>query len=150
MKGLKEYLSRVGKSRGFGIQSPWAYSFVREVIYETCPYYAYAEIDSRIGNSAERKWAKLHFRVSNSVYPKQCVEVSLPECSVDDIVALLCQEESVGAVIVTDVRSFNDAERRLSELKHSDSVGVIFDLYDELICFPPTTERPKQYYKLNF
>lgn len=149
MKGLKEYLSRVGKSRGFGIQSPWAYSFVREVIYETCPYYAYAEIDRMVRSSSERKWARLHFRVANFVRPMQCIELSMTECSIDDIAALFLSG-TVGAIILRKVRECRDADQRLKEIKHADSVGTVFDLYDEVICFPPTNERPKQYYKLNF
>ena len=35
------WLSRIGCCRGFGIQSPWAYSLVRYVINEHYPYYAY-------------------------------------------------------------------------------------------------------------
>lgn len=150
MKGLIEYLSRVGKSRGFGIQSPWAYSFVREVIFETCPYYAYKEIDKRVKSKKDREWARLHFRIANFVNPKQCVELSLSNSSVDDITLVLSQSDSVGVVILTNIHESKETESRLQEIKDDTRVGVVFDLYDEIICFPPSMERPKQYYKLNF
>lgn len=39
------WLSRVHLCRGFGIQSPWAYSFVRYVINEHYPYYGYGDVE---------------------------------------------------------------------------------------------------------
>ena len=42
---LRHWLKGIGKLRGFGIQSPWAYDFVRDVVAERRPYYKYAEID---------------------------------------------------------------------------------------------------------
>ena len=36
-------LSRIPRSRGFGVQSPWAYRFVRSVACERRPYYAYED-----------------------------------------------------------------------------------------------------------
>ena len=52
MKSFKEYLSRVGKARGFGIQSPWAYRFVTEIVGERCPYYYYETIERLIADDA--------------------------------------------------------------------------------------------------
>ena len=45
MINITEYLKRIGKARGFGIQSPWAYRVVTEVIGEKMPYYCYEDID---------------------------------------------------------------------------------------------------------
>ena len=71
MIGLMDYISRIGKARGFGIQSPWAYSFVRDVVMEQTPYYIYKEIDSRV-KARCRKWTKLYFRLANYVQPQCC------------------------------------------------------------------------------
>ena len=59
MKSLSEYLSRIGKSRGFGIQSPWAYSFVKDVISEKLPYYAYSDIENQYLDTREQTKQKL-------------------------------------------------------------------------------------------
>ena len=39
------WLWRIRHRRGYGIHSPWAYSFVRSVLLEPAHYYAYAELD---------------------------------------------------------------------------------------------------------
>ena len=42
------WLRRCGCSRGFGVQSPSAYAFIRYVINEHYPYYAYQELQERL------------------------------------------------------------------------------------------------------
>ena len=36
-------LPRACHRRGFGVQSPWAYELIRDVLFEPLPYYAYDE-----------------------------------------------------------------------------------------------------------
>ena len=61
------WISRLNCCRGFGIQSPSAYSFVRYVVNEHYPYYAYADLaDSfpQLGKR-ERKLGEFYFRLAN-------------------------------------------------------------------------------------
>ncbi len=53
--------------RGFGVQSPSDYSFIRYVINEHYPYYAYDDLKKELPNvdKLNRKKAELLFRVSN-------------------------------------------------------------------------------------
>jgi len=65
------WLRRIGHCRGFGIQSPTDYHFVREVVNEEWPYYAYAELgqdDPRL----RQKLGHLYFRLANFLQP-ECV-----------------------------------------------------------------------------
>lgn len=75
---IKDYLSRIGHRRGFGIQSPWAYSFVRDVIAEKLPYYGYDTIDKEIeeDNKEKRIMAYLLLRLANFVRPDSYVDIT--------------------------------------------------------------------------
>ncbi|MBF1544559.1 MAG: hypothetical protein HXO06_05130 [Prevotella salivae] len=57
----------MGYSRGFGVQSPSAYSFIRYVLTEHYPYYAYDELKMRFKSfdHATKKKGRLYFRLAN-------------------------------------------------------------------------------------
>ena len=62
-------------SRGFGIQSPSAYSFVRYVINEHYPYYAYTALEEEMSERSRsfRKMGRLVFRLANHWQPQYVV-----------------------------------------------------------------------------
>ena len=61
------WLGRMSHSRGFGVQSPSAYRFVRYVLCEHYPYYAYAELRRKYPSLPwlTRKRMELYFRLAN-------------------------------------------------------------------------------------
>ena len=64
------WLGRIRHCRGFGIQSPTDYRFVRYVINERWPYHAYDELpqdDDRL----TRKLGRLYLRVANYRQPTE-------------------------------------------------------------------------------
>ena len=63
------WLSRVNHCKGFGIQSPTDYSFVRYVINEHWPYYQYEEV-GKDDDWLTRKLGLLYFRIANWLQPK--------------------------------------------------------------------------------
>ena len=70
MNPLKRYivwLRRMSHSRGFGVQSPSAYRFIRYVLCEHYPYYAYAELRCKYPRAGwlARKRMELYFRIAN-------------------------------------------------------------------------------------
>lgn len=148
MKSIKEYLCRIGKSKGFGIQSPWAYGFVKDVITEQLPYYAYEEMEQQF-SGGELKRKKLYFRVMNFIKRDELHVFDLNKIPLSYIESFLEEEPDCVAFIVEGMfanKKTLEVWRRIKELK---SVGVTFDLYDFAICFL-ATELYKQHYKLNF
>lgn len=68
------WLRRIGHCRGFGIQSPTDYRFVRYVVNEHWPYYAYQETGT--GDSRQRrKLGQLYFRLANHLQPAMIVDM---------------------------------------------------------------------------
>lgn len=73
------WLRRIGHCRGFGVQSPWAYSFVRYVISEHYPYYAYARLRRKhpgVSIDSRRK-GEFILRLANFAQPLAVVCVGL-------------------------------------------------------------------------
>ena len=61
------WIFRMGYSRGFGVQSPSAYSFLRYVVNEHYPYYAYQNLKNESGNVGPLilKLSRFYFRMAN-------------------------------------------------------------------------------------
>ena len=69
------WLRRCGCSRGFGVQSPSAYAFIRYVINEHYPYYAYRELQERLSWFDKRGYqtGRLLLRLANFWQPEICI-----------------------------------------------------------------------------
>ena len=67
LKRIILWVFRMGYSRGFGVQSPSAYSFLRYVVNEHYPYYAYQNLKKELGNVHPliTKLARFYFRMAN-------------------------------------------------------------------------------------
>ena len=75
---LLVWLRRSRHSRGFGVQSPWAYRFIRYVVNEHYPYYAYDEL-SRLYEGYPKqiqKLCRLYFRIANFWQAEQALDYS--------------------------------------------------------------------------
>ena len=69
------WLRRFRHRKGYGVHSPFAYSFIRGVLLEPWPYYAYAELD-RLHPWWQRhvltypvRCRRMLFRLANAVHP---------------------------------------------------------------------------------
>ena len=70
------WLRRARYSRGFGVQSPWAYRFIRYVVNEHYPYYKYEQLDEQVNgiDKRTRKLCKFYFRLANYQQPHTFVD----------------------------------------------------------------------------
>ena len=68
------WMRRWAHCRGFGVQSPSAYRFIRYVINEHYPYYAYDALKERMNKLSkhEQKLGRLFFRLANFWQPVCC------------------------------------------------------------------------------
>ena len=69
-------MRRMRYSRGFGVQSPYDYRFIRYVVNEHWPYYAYDELEQSVQglDKKTRKLCRLYFRLANWRQPHYIVD----------------------------------------------------------------------------
>ena len=146
------FLKRIRHCAGFGVQSPTDYHFVRNVIYEKMPYYAYTEIDSSFPQSKriERWQARLLLRIANfaqtekliycsNVIPdidstaikKGCSKTNIHSFSTHDGIDTLTHDNGTWIVIPAIYKENN----KLYEMLKGQENVVIFDLYYLAIAF---------------
>lgn len=176
MKTFWIWLSRLGCCRGFGIQSPTDYAFVRYVLNEHWPYYAYDELDTLAHNATERKLGRLYFRLANWRQPTVMLRDSyepwwqagcrkmritdIPEeamdqdntfqlmrVAVEDDVDELLQHAGNDSVLV--VEGIHRDKARWQRIQSSPQVTITFDLYHcGIVRFD--SRRYKHHYRINF
>jgi len=69
---LLVWMRRFRHRRGYGVHSPFAFHFLRDVVYEKASYYAYGELDGGLGWTQRlriRRGLHLLLRLSNFVQP---------------------------------------------------------------------------------
>lgn len=73
---------RIPRTRGFGIQSPTDYHFLRHVIRQRLPYYAYAKLADRTDKLTKREVEILHFyfRLANYIKARCPLYIIGREC----------------------------------------------------------------------
>lgn len=163
------WLSRIHRCRGFGIQSPTDYAFVRYVVNEHWLYYAYEEL--RDCDWLTEKLGRLYFRLANWRQPRAMVAdryqqywqagcrktvfaatvetVELARVEVEDraaweTVVQHCDEHSV--VVVEGIWR---ARALWESIRRDERTGLTFDLYYCGIVFFDK-KRYKHHYTINF
>lgn len=163
------WLGRVHRSRGFGIQSPTDYAFVRYVVNEHWPYYAYEWLGG--DGWLTRKLGRLYLRLANWRQPTMMVSdgwqrywqagcqktrfvddtprVELARVDIEDregFRRLLARCDKRSVVVVEGLWRDRQWWRDITALPE---VGTTFDLYYcGIVWFD--TERPKHRYVVNF
>lgn len=173
MNRLKQalvWLSRLTYCRGFGIQSPTDYRFVRYVINEHWPYYAYEQLDKPDDDWLQRKLGHLYFRLANERQPRTivdwvgfqrylqagCKKARMADEATDVELAVVsiktdynslfqeCNDQSV--VVFQDIYRYPEYWHCI---EHDPRTTVTFDLYYcGIVMFDP--KRTKQNYIINF
>lgn len=101
LKSFPVWFARCRHCRGFGVQSPWAYAFIRYVIGEKWPYYAYESLDvlSKDLSCSDKKLYRLFFRISNYVRSGIVLDFSSGDELLSDYVTSGCGNSRVVRVM---------------------------------------------------
>ena len=147
------WISRIGHARGFGIHSPNDFSFVRDVIGEKLPYYAYSSIAEKCRGESRltKKLCRLFFRVSNFIQPA-CVVDLAPQTglwsasmrmgcrkarlqTLSDLKSLdFSQLQDKRSIIRIDATHIPDVMSRISEIPAS-CVMIVLYIHQDAQCY---------------
>lgn len=116
------WLRRIKYCRGFGVQSPSAYRFIRYVINEHYPYYAYDELRKELPrlDSLTRKRMELYFRIANYRQASLWLDYSRRDDTIAIYVGRGCHATQVRRI--TDLRQIT-ADDRIEVLRICPSAG---------------------------
>ena len=97
LRYLLLWLCRMGYSRGFGIHSPTVYAFVRYVVNEHWPYYAYEDLKDKLrgANRTIRSLCRLLFRISNHLQPKDSLIIDPMHPAMRDYILAGCKHTNI-------------------------------------------------------
>lgn len=105
------WLRRIKYCRGFGVQSPSAYRFIRYVINEHYPYYAYDELRKELPrlDSLTRKRMELYFRIANY----RQASLWLDFCERNDVIATYVGQGCHATLVrrITDLQQITAYDR---------------------------------------
>lgn len=116
------WLRRIKYCRGFGVQSPSAYRFIRYVINEHYPYYAYDELRKELTrlDSLTRKRMELYFRISNFRQASLWLDYSRRDDTIATYVGRGCNATQVRRI--TDLQQIT-ADDRIEVLRICPTAG---------------------------
>lgn len=135
------WLRRIRHSRGFGVQSPTAYSFIRYVINEHYPYYAYSELSAKFPSVGwrERKLLRLYLRIANHVQAAVMVDLCGRDdclrayvnagCKSTDVVDVLPEEGTAGIVRMRIADDFPEQFSKVICKVDAGSIVIIEDIH---------------------
>ena len=169
LKGLYVWMRRIRNWRGFGIQSPTDYAFVRYVINEHWPYYQYKTLGQN-DDWLTRKLGRLYFRLANWRQPTamlhdryenywragcrrvtfadtlERVEMARIDCDEQRFEQLAARCDDRSAIIIEGIFQNDTFWQRV---KDDVRVSITYDLYYcGIVFFDP--KRVKQHYVINF
>lgn len=124
------WLRRIRHRKGYGVHSPFAFDFIKQVLEEHDAYYAYSEMDSRLKwwqHFRYRRHQHLLFRLRN-FWTADKGEI-LVESAGD---AEQVQMHEGLMLVLTDIHRYRGEWK---QVRRSPQVTVTFDLYDIGIAF---------------
>lgn len=157
---------RAPRTRGFGVQSPTDYHFIRHVVSQKMPYYAYGQLDGYTTHLSKREVEILHFyfRLANYVQDRSPIYILGKEVfgnittelrqkfmSAGSRKSIVHQSSRLPASLTLDTQCvliIENPQSAKAQISDSPYPKVIFDMQDIAVAFC----NPKRYkiiYKIN-
>jgi len=138
---------RAVRSRGFGVHSPFAFRFIREVLRQPYAYYCYSEISRAASDTKDERVAKALFRLA-LFFREERMDVSGPISKAGQLALKLGgyrnpQHDSAICLVGLHCEGIMDVDRSWQ----SASQGMLF-VAPEMAVFVNSTHLPQQKYNI--
>lgn len=129
------WLRRIRHCRGFGVQSPSAYAFIRYVVNEHYPYYAYAELRKAFPAlpRGRRKLYELYMRLANHMQATHCHTNKDTGGDMESYVRAGCHHTSITAL----PPMMSDATQRAHHQPHPTPLMAIVEANEQAAEWAP-------------
>lgn len=122
------WLGRFRHRHGFGVQSPWAYTFIRDVLMEKLPYYAFPQLASQFHAKDKRKRNQHRdeqlFRISQALKPEQIIVIG-EDVEVQKAYIMAPQNNSDKSGMLLYMKSAEDLTERWAEQAEGCTILVL-------------------------
>lgn len=85
------WISRIKYRKGYGVQSPFAYSFFRDILFERFPYYDFEKLKNISDPKLSRHTLQVMYRIVNMVSPNTILDIlplsAAPACYISGVVS---------------------------------------------------------------
>ena len=128
------YLTRIPRTRGFGIQSPWSYQFVQTVV--------------RPNNPPDFEQRLQQYLAAQGIQPDEVLRIDSLQINSQQCKEFLQQNNPKRLLIVDNIHSTKQHYSIWEKLVERQEVVVSFDLWKLGLCFFLNTTT-KQHYRIN-
>lgn len=127
------WLSRIRYRRGYGVQSPFAYSIFRDILFEKLPYYAFDRLKDIKDPYLTRHTLQVMFRLVNMISPKLILDIYPTSPATTCYISCVCSKSRTLTItnnqsIISQLRNHIQKNEGRTEIRSGNALKETMDI----------------------